>query len=95
MSCEKERYHLVNLGKIQAENFLNKLEETRCNERNTILVNQEGEAQASITTLVNQEEEREGEGEAQASITTLVNQEEERQEEAEDSITTLVNQVEE
>ncbi len=58
MSCEKERYHLVNLGKIQATNFLNKLEETslletKCDEQITTLTNQEGES--NITILTNQE----------------------------------------
>jgi hypothetical protein len=67
MSCEKERCHLVNLGKIQATNFLNKLEETslletNCDEQINNLINQEEES--SISILTNQEEE----GESSLSI---------------------------
>ena len=96
MSCEKERCHLVNLGKIQATNFLNKLEEdglkedglkeTRCDEQITTLVNQEGEAEAQATISISisnqeEEEEEEGTGEAEPNTSSLANQEEEEERE--------------
>jgi predicted acylesterase/phospholipase RssA len=93
MSCEKERCHLVNLGKIQATNFLNKLEEdavkedglkeTRCDEQITTLVNQEAEAEAeatiSISISISNQEKEEGTGEAEPNTSSLANQEEERE----------------
>jgi len=94
MSCEKERCHLVNLGKIQATNFLNKLEEDALkedalkeagyDEQITTLVNQEAEAEAEATisisiSISNQEKEGEGTGEAEPNTSSLANQEEERE----------------
>jgi predicted acylesterase/phospholipase RssA len=94
MSCEKERCHLVNLGKIQATNFLNKLEEdalkeTRRDEQIATLVNHEGEAEAHA----------EAQAEAQTTITisiSISNQEkEEGTGEAEPNTSSLTNQEEE
>jgi len=100
MSCEKERCHLVNLGKIQATNFLNKLEEdalkedalkeTICDKQITTLVNQEAQTEAEATisiSISNQEEE--GSGEAEPNTSSLANQEEEREGEGESSISTF------
>jgi hypothetical protein len=96
MSCEKERCHLVNLGKIQATNFLNKLEEDALKEDG---LKEDGLKEAGydeqITTLVNQEAEAEAEATISISISISNQEKEEGTGEAEPNTSSLANQEEE